>query len=94
MNLGKNIAVNLAATISILYFMILLPHFGGINITHFQSLWFVAGMAIALIWIPTLLIGRRFTHRSGARYTILCFTPLILEAGFFIALYLAAATDH
>jgi hypothetical protein len=55
-------------------------------------MWFIGGLAVAFLWVPIMLFIRSLAHGSGAKFIILAFAPLLLEAGFFIGLFSTATT--
>jgi hypothetical protein len=91
MQRAASIARISAVLVSLVYMVLALPHFGGIEAQHFSSGWFLAAMAIALAWLPLLLFNRYFRHGSGALHAALSLAPLILMVAFFSALFAAAA---
>jgi hypothetical protein len=55
MRLAASIMWAITAVISFLYFLLLSPHMPYISRDHFESGWFLAGMAVAFLWLPFLL---------------------------------------
>jgi hypothetical protein len=75
------------AAISFLYFLVLLPHFRGITPRHFQSGWFLGGIAAALLWIPLLLREAGILRLGAARDLQLSLTSILLLGLFFALLW-------
>jgi hypothetical protein len=74
-----------AVLVSLAYFVLLLPHFGGITPEHFRSGWFLGAITIALAWFPLLLLNKRLEARWA-----FSFLPLALFAAYFGALFAGA----
>ena len=94
MKLAALFARVIAATVSLLYLVFFLPHFRGLNAEHFQNGWSLAGMAIALLWVPLLVFQRKIQRASGAYVYLFSFVPIILIVTFFGLLLKATTTIH
>jgi len=82
----------LAAVISFLYLVLLLPHFSGLTLGKLAYPWTLAGLLVAFLWLPVLLLERWFRRERGSIRTALSFAPLLVIAAFFMSLFQAATT--
>jgi predicted glycosyl hydrolase (DUF1957 family) len=76
-----------AVIISLLYMLLLLPHVGSIETSHFSSPWFWGAVTVALCWIPILILHRQLDRERSSPLLALSFAPLILIAIFFGLLF-------
>ena len=90
MHRAASIARMSAVAVSLVYMMVLLPHFGGIGPKHLSSFWFVAGMLIAFSWIPLFMFRNYLAEGGGILRSVLSFAPLVFIAAFFTALFAVA----
>jgi hypothetical protein len=91
MDLAASVARLVAAVISFLYMVLLLPHLEGFKLAKLLSPWYAAALLVALIWLPLLWLHVR---TSGKRLSALelagSFGPLVFFACFFGLLFALA----
>lgn len=77
-----------ATVISFMYMLLLLPHIAGITAEHFTYIWFWAGLAVALLWMPLIWTYGRLSPQDSHLQAALSFAPLgILLIFFCLLLY-------
>lgn len=83
-----------AAAVSLLYMLVLLPHFRGITAEHFSSGWFLGGIIIAFAWVPLLFLHHPLARKSGSLHIIFSFAPAVVMTAYFSALLTVASTVY
>jgi len=86
------IARVLAAAISLVYLVLLVPHFSGLTLEKLTYPWTLTGVVVAFLWLPVLLFHRWFGTEGSPLRTALSFVPLLAIMAFFVGLYQAATT--
>ena len=90
-DLSASVARLVAAAISFLYFILLLPHLAGFEPAKLSSPWYAAALLVALVWLPLLWLHARTRGKrlSGVELAA-SFAPLVFFGGFFSLLFALA----
>ena len=90
-DLAAFVARLVAAAISFLYFILVLPHLQGFEPAKLASPWYAAAMVVALAWLPLLWLHVRTSSKHLSSVELAAsFAPLVLFGGFFGLLFALA----
>ena len=88
---AASLARLVAAVISFLYLILALPHLEGFEPANLLSLWYVAALFVALIWLPLLWFHVRTSGKHLSTLELAAsFGPLVFFGAFFGLLFALA----